>query len=293
NSILRFDQALIASGNIVPTTISGANTKLNGPAYIALDAANDRLYVANNADFSILIFDSISTKSGDALPDRRIAGGNTTLGMPTDVALDKVRNLLYVADDFDIHVFASASTATGNIPPARNLSPGFAVPALFIDAANDRLYAANQAGAAIAIYDNASALASGPITANRTLQGTNTHLAKPSGIQIDGAGRLVISNALTPAITIYTNAARVNGNAAPVAELTGSNTGFNVPQQIVVNTAGNGSVYNADANAARVAIFGNLSTANGNVAPNRVILGPGTKLTVAGQPVGIALDTTR
>src|SRR5262245_23547943 len=63
NSILRFDDALTASGNIVPSaTISGATTTLNGPAFITLDVAADRLYVANNADLSILIFDNISTK---------------------------------------------------------------------------------------------------------------------------------------------------------------------------------------------------------------------------------------
>ena len=78
----------------------------------------------------------------------------------------------------------------------------------------------------------------------------------------------------------------------PAAEIVGSNTGFGVPDQIVVNTTGTGSVYNADPGAARVAIF-NLSTAGGNIAPNRTIFGPSTTLTVAGQPVGVALDTTR
>ena len=47
-------------------------------------------------------------------PSRIIAGAATNLITPTDVALDKVRNLLYVADDVDIHVFASASTVNGN-----------------------------------------------------------------------------------------------------------------------------------------------------------------------------------
>src|SRR5262249_36817472 len=137
NSILRFDQALTASGNIVPgATISGGSTRLSGPAYINLDAGNDRLYVANTntADPYILIFDNISTKSGDAAPDRVISGASTTLAAPTDVALDKGRDLLYVADGNNIHVFASASSATGDTPPARNLSAAFAVLALFIDA---------------------------------------------------------------------------------------------------------------------------------------------------------------
>jgi hypothetical protein len=293
NSILRFDNALTASGNIVPSaTISGASTTLNGPAFITLDATADRLYVANNSNLSILIFDNISTKNGNVAPERTIAGGSTTLVSPTDVSLDKGRNLLYVADDIDIHVFALASTATGNIAPARTLNMAFAVSAVFIDSANDRLYAADQAGNAIAVFDSASTL-NGPVTANRTIQGAATHLANPGGIQLDGLGRLVVSNAAPPGITIYNNAATANGNIAPAAEIVGSNTGMSVPDQIVVNTSGTGSLYNADSGAARVAVFSNLNTATGNIAPTRAIVGASTGLTVGGQPVGVALDTTR
>jgi len=293
NSILRFDDALTASGNIVPAaTISGAATTLNGPVFITLDAAADRLYVANNADLSILIFDNISTKNGNVAPERTIAGGLTTLVSPTDVSLDKGRNLLYVADDIDIHVFASASTATGNVAPARTFTLPVAVSAIFVDSANDRLYAAQQTANAILIFDSASTL-NGTVTANRTIQGAATHLANPGGIQIDGSGRLVVSNAAPPSITIYNNAATANGNIAPAAEIVGSNTGLSVPDQIVVNTSGTGSLYNADPGAARVAVFSNLNAANGNIGPTRAIVGGSTGLTVSGQPVGVALDVTR
>ena len=90
SSILRFDAALTASGNIIPSaTISGANTTLNAPAFITLDVAADRLYVANTGDLSIVIFDSISTKTGNVAPERTIAGSLTTLIEPHDVSLDK------------------------------------------------------------------------------------------------------------------------------------------------------------------------------------------------------------
>jgi hypothetical protein len=296
NAILRFDQALTASGNAPPAaTISGTNTKLNAPEYIFLDAAADRLYVANNGDLSILIFDNISTKTGNVAPERVIAGASTTLASPNDVAVDKVRNLLYVADDIDIHVFSSASTATGNIAPARTYSPGFAVAAIFIDGPNDRLYAANQVGQAIAVYDSASTLAAGPITPTRTIQGANTHLAFPSGIQVDGGGRLIVSNGSpsTPSITIYNSAATATGNIAPSAEIVGSNTGLSAPNQIVVDTTGAGTLYIADPGAAKIPIYGSLTTATGNIAPTRSIGGAATTLTVGGQPVGVALDASR
>jgi len=297
DSIVRFDQAFTASGNIVPgAKISGANTQLNAPAFIFLDTAADRLYVANNGGLSILIFDNISTKNGNVAPERSISGANTTLITPTDVSLDKGRDLLYVADDTNIEVFSSASTATSNIAPARALDAQFHVSAILIDGTNDRLYAADDANNAIAVYDNASALATGPITATRTIKGAATDLATPDGIQIDGRGRLVVSNSspTSPSITIYNNAATANGNPAPSAEISGSNTKFGVPSQIVVDTTGSGTLYNADPDVGRVAIFSSLSSATGteNIAPTRIIFGPGTTLTTT-SPHGIALDRTR
>jgi hypothetical protein len=291
---VRFDGALTDSGNIIPgATISGSNTSLTTPGYITLDTTNDRLFVANNADLSILIFDSISTKSGNVAPERKISGSNTTLVGPVDVTLDRGRDLLYVADDLQILVFSSASTATGNQAPARTLKPSFNPQAVFIDGTNDRLYVADAAANAISVYDSASTLASGTVTASRTIQGAATLLATPSGLQLDGSGRLVVSNASPASITIYINAAAANGNLAPAAQISGSNTGFSGPNQIVVDTTGTGTLYIADPGAARIAIYSSLSAATGNITPNRSIVGPGTTITKATLPVGVAIDVTR
>src|SRR5262249_51780349 len=153
DSIVRFDGAFTDSGNIIPgATISGSNTGLTTPAYIKLDTTNDRLFVANNADLSILIFDNISTKSGNTAPERKISGSDTTLVGPVDLSLDRGRDLLYVADALQILVFGTASTATGNQAPARTLPPGFNPFAVFIDGTNDRLYLADPATNSISIY---------------------------------------------------------------------------------------------------------------------------------------------
>ena len=293
NTLLRFDNAFTANGNATPAaTIVGNNTTFNLPGFMTLDTANDRLFIADTGDLSVLIYDNISTKNGNIAPSRIIAGAATNLLGPTDVALDKVRNLLYVADDLDIHVYASASTVNANQAPTRDLSVVFQLSAIFIDGANDRLYVADQAGNAIAVYDHASTL-NGPITANRAVQGaTNTHLSGPGGVKVDGAGRLVVSNASSASITIYANAATADGDIAPVAEIAGSNTGLSVPDQIFVDTTGTGTLYNVDPGAARVAVWGNLNTANGNIAPTRTINGTNTGITAGGQ-LGLAFDNTR
>jgi len=294
DTIVRFDKAFTANGDVPPAvTITGANTQLAAPNYIFLDASADRLYVANNADSSILIFDNISTKTGNVAPERVITGTATALLAPTDVSVDTTRDLLYVADGTQIEVLGSASTANGAATPLRTYTPGFAVSAVFVDAANNRLYAADQVGNAIDVYDAATNLASGPISASRIITGANTHLGAPSGIQLDGAGRLVVSNGSAKSITIYNNAATTNGDIPPSAEIVGSSTTFSNPNQIFVDTRGTGTLYMADPGAAKIQIYGSLSSTTGNVAPTRSITGPSTTITLTGQAVGVALDPTR
>jgi hypothetical protein len=304
SALLRFDNAFTASGSPTPAaTIAGANTTLVSPNYIALDSAADRLYVADTNNLSVVIFDKISTQNGtlNLTPTRVIAGSNTTLVSPGDLFFDRVRNELYVLDDPNILVFNAASLATGgNVAPTRTLNTAFAAGAgaIFVDVANDRLFVADLDGA-IAIYDNASTLPTGAITPTRSITGSNTQLANPAGIQLDGLGRLVVSNvgtvSVAPSITIYPSSAiTAGGNVAPAARISGSNTGFATPMQIVVDTLGTGTLYLADANAAKVAVYANLNTATGNIntAPNRSISGASTGLT-AGGPSGVALDNTR
>jgi len=305
STLLRFDNAFTANNNATPAaTIAGLNTTLISPSYIALDPAADRLYVADTNDFSVVIFDKISTQNGtvNLTPTRVIAGNNTTLVKPTDLFFDRVRNELYVLDDPSILVFNVASLSAGlnNVAPARTLktSSNTGMAAIFVDVASDRLFAADLDGA-IAIYDSASTLPTGAITPSRSITGSNTQLANPAGIQLDGLGRLVVSNtgtqSLPPSITIYPASAITAGvNPAPVAQISGSNTGFASPMQIAVDTSGSGTLYLADAGAAKIAVYANLNTATGNInaAPNRSITGASTGLTTGG-PAGVAIDNTR
>lgn len=297
NSIFRFDNAFTATGNITASaTIVGAATTLNTPAFITLDRANDRLYVANNGGISILVFENASTKSGNIAPNRTISGPNTNLFSPIDVAVDPINDFLYVADDVDILVFQNASTTTGDVAPIHDLSLGFTASGIFLDSAHDRLYVSDSANSAIHIYDGASSL-DGAVTSNRTLSGAATHLVNPGSIQVDGSGRLIVSN--TPlntalaSITIYANAATITGNIAPTGEIKGANTGVNVPDQLAVDPTGTSTVYNVDSGTAQINIFANTGTATGNIAPTRSIKGANTGITTAGRPTGLALDTTR
>lgn len=300
NSIVRFDSALTVNGNATPgATITGALTQLSSPQYLFLDVANNRLFVANQAGSSVLVFDSANTKTGNIAPDRTISGANTQLASPTDVALDRTRNLLYVADGTNIQVFSNASAASGNATPLHSLALGFVASALFVDSASDRLFVADTTINAVHVFDAASTQ-NNIVTANRSISGINTQLNQPMGLQIDNAGRLIVSNSNTPGITIYSAAATATGDLTPVATITGTSTGLGGPTQMVLNNASTtGDLYIADGTAASVLIFANVGTANGNITPTRTINGANTGLARSGGGLGaltargIALDTSR
>jgi hypothetical protein len=293
SSIVRFNNALSATGNIVPAAIiTGAATTLSAPQHLLLDPTGDRLFVANAGASSILVFDSASTINGNVPPTRTISGSATLLAAPHDLAIDPINNLLYVADGTQILVFQSASTINGNIPPVHNIDMGFAVAAMFLDGTNDRLFVSDPSGNAIDRLDGVS-VQNGAATVAASIAGTNTGLAQPAGLALDAAGRLIVANTATPSITIFSSAATATGNIAPVATVSGPGTQLSGPDQIVLNPASsNGELFVADNLAGAILIFDNFNTITGATPPQRTISGNSTTL-VANDVNGVALDPAR
>lgn len=290
-SILRFNKAAAANGNLAPAAvISGSLTQLSFPEHLFVDGAADRLFVANQGGASVLVFDAISTKTGNVAPSRTISGTSTGLFQPADLAVDATRDLLYVADNRDVLVFSSASTVSGNTAFARDIHAGFVIAAVFLDAASDRLYLADSAANAINVYDNASTL-NLTVAPSRVLTGAATQLNQPSGIAIDAIGKLIVSNTGGNSITVYVNAAAINGPVAPTITISGANTTLSGPAQIAANKSSTlVEVFIANANSNNVPIYSNLGATSGNVSPSRNIVGASTSLSL---PAGITLDTTR
>jgi hypothetical protein len=154
------------------------------------------------------------------------------------------------------------------------------------------LFVTDPGGNAIDVFDNATAL-NGAVTANRQISGAATGLGNPVGLEIDGSGRLIVSNSSPASITVYANAATANGNVAPDATISGSNTGFVSPNQIAIDTTARDTLYVADPGSGSIAVFTSFSTANGNLAPTRVISGSATTLSGTGLNSGVALDINR
>jgi 6-phosphogluconolactonase (cycloisomerase 2 family) len=276
--------------------ISGTATSLKQPEYLFLDEAADRLYVANFGDSSVLVFDGISTATGNVTPTRKIAGATTNLAQPLQVFVDTNRNLLYVADQLEVYVFDNASTVNGDVAPLHTISLGFVAAGIFLESVGDRLYVSDATANAIKVFDSASTL-TGAATPARTITGALTLLNQPAGLFLDAAENLIVSNAGNGTITLYPLAATADGNVPPSATIAGANTTLATAAQLTVNAAAiTPELFVADPVGGHVAVFANYTT-GGNIAPVRDISGSGTTLTppaaTATTARGIALDTTR
>lgn len=302
NSILRFSQALSANGNVQPAgTINGSSTQLSRPRFLHSDTANDRLFVANNGNSSILVFNSASALNGNVAPAAVIAGSTTGLSSPVDVAIDPANNLLYVADGINILVFSGESGFSGNVnvAPVRTFSTGVTISGILLDTSDDTLYVADANDNQVIVIAQASVqvLAAAP---SALIQGSSTQLFGPSGLALDGTGRLVVSNAgatvnSTPGITIYSSPTVANGNILPDTIIAGGSTGFAVPSQLALApSSSNGQLFIADVTAQKISIYNNINNLRGNfsAAPDASIAGANTGL--SGVTIsGMALDPTR
>ena len=115
--------SLEASGNTKPLwTIQGPKTLLNWPSHMAIHLERQELFVANDADDSVLVFRT--TDKGDAAPIRVIKGPNTGIKHPPGITLDEKLGELFVASMGNASVRVFPVTASGDAKPLRTVRGG-------------------------------------------------------------------------------------------------------------------------------------------------------------------------
>ena len=112
--------AMEAKGDDKPIRkIQGAQTQLNWPMGLSLDATHDEIAVANYGTNSILAFRR--NAGGDVAPLRVIRGDRTGILGPMGVAIDVKNDELWVTNYRDHTAVVFARTANGNVAPKRVL----------------------------------------------------------------------------------------------------------------------------------------------------------------------------
>ncbi len=111
---------LQAKGDTPPLrVIKGPKTGFKWIARIDIDVEHQELYVANDADHSILVFRA--SDSGDVAPLRVLKGPNTGLRYPTDVFVDTKNDEIVVANAGNHSATVYSRTAKGDTAPLRTI----------------------------------------------------------------------------------------------------------------------------------------------------------------------------
>jgi DNA-binding beta-propeller fold protein YncE len=284
DELLTFGNANAVSGSATPNrTVSGGNTALDEPRGIAVDMARSRIYVANFAGNSILVFNNARTVSGDVTPNRSISNTGNQIS-PTGLFLDPIGDRLYVTSDNSVLVYENASGLNGSaITPDRILtgaSTTLSAPTgVFVDTTRNLLYVTN--GNSRILVFNDTAIVNGNIAPDESIPVSSV----PAGIFVDVmADRLYVASGNT--VQIFDDAITANNASTPDRMISGGGSMLNQPRDIFVDT-GTDRLYVANATDDTVLVFNNASTANGSPAPSRIL-----NLPAFTDPWGIYVDVT-
>jgi hypothetical protein len=226
------------NGNVAPTqNLQGLATALAQPISLAVNSANDLLFVAENALPVIHVYANASGINGNTAPTRTINSPNINAARGINFGAN---DELYVANagNNTVSVFAMASTLNGPVNASRVItSPAFqGLHDVFIDN-NDTMYVVNSGVPPtlknrINIFTNA-ATRNGPVQPDVTLIVTGA--INLQSIAVDSANNGYISDANNNAIYGYDNVATRNGAIAPDRTLKGNNTLLSAPTSLFLH----------------------------------------------------------
>ncbi len=120
-NILIFSNASTMNGNVAPASTLGAPFITFFAGGLALDQANDRLFVSNPSGNEIICFDHASQLGSAPTGSRLISGPSTGLAEPQALALDRSGRLLVGNILGGITIYANAGAIAGDTAPVATI----------------------------------------------------------------------------------------------------------------------------------------------------------------------------
>ncbi len=288
--------ARTANGNVSPLrsidfkTVLGSSS--NRSYGWSVDTVNNEVVGTFQRRLSVSVF---GRATGSLI--REITGSSTQLNDPHGNFVDNVNNEIFVTNEGHIlgqppalpSITVYARTASGNVAPTRTIqgtSTGLSIPKLIhVDLTNNEMAVANGGNNSITIY---ARTANGNVAPLRTIAGLLTGLNNPTGVFIDKVNNeLLVANWGNHTITVYARTA--NGNVAPLRTITtspgGAQVGIGNPGGLAIDLVNNEFAVTNCVSHPRLAVFDR--TANGQVAPKRVLIGPATRISRSTHSVSI------
>ncbi|MFZ0245889.1 NHL repeat-containing protein [Candidatus Binatus sp.] len=233
-----------SNGDVSP--LAPAPTGLAEPELVAIDASGN-IYAFNVCNNTITVYAKGS--NGDAAPTAIIGGSNTGLTGANSIAVDSSGNI-YVLDGDSVLVYAAGSN--GNVAPIATISgsnTGFISPSSIALDSSGNIYVADwgdfigEGPGSVFVY---SALGSSTGLLNvapiATISGFNTGLVSPVGIAVDSSRNIYVADdgmrySIIFPPSVYVFSAGSYGDIAPIATISGSNTGVTYPAGIALDSS--------------------------------------------------------
>jgi hypothetical protein len=279
NQILGFPVG--GTGNIAPSvTIAGPHTTLGAPVALAVDKTG-QIYAANDSGNQVLIFPP--NANGDVTP-QVLGGSNVPIKATEGVAIDATGQI-YVSDFSTNAIYVFPKGATGNTAPIRTIVGAntqlISPTSMAFDHAGNVVVANSPFDGKKPIL-KFSATANGNVAPISYIGGANTQLFAANSVSLDATGRIIVPAYNSNSLLIFK--AGAHGNAAPVVTISGPLTTLTMVTSAGVDPKGEIFAANDDFGTSTYSLVVFPSTANGNVAPIRTIVGSNTTLNNAHDP---------
>ena len=271
-----------------------------GYSAIAVDLLTNEVILQDNNLWSYRVFNRTDNTPPGAKftePKRVVTGDKTQLQFNNGLYVDPKTSEIYsVESDTGDKMVVFPNNADGNVAPKRILHSPHRVYNIAADESKSELYVTVEFPPEVIVYKKTAFGEDQPL---RRIRGDKTGLDAPHGIVVDEKNRLLFVNTwghasnfrvkgtgafYPPAIKVYSLDA--DGDTAPLRVITGDRTQLNWPAAMKLNPD-NGDLYVANDIGQSVLVFSGASSAQGNVAPARVLKGSKTRLAY---PTGVALD---
>jgi 6-phosphogluconolactonase (cycloisomerase 2 family) len=272
------------------------------PVYTAVGVYlnTDEVFLQDNNLWSTRVFnrlDNTPAKASFTEPKRVIQGDKTFIQFNNGLYVDQANGDVYsVESDTGDKMVVFEHDAAGNVSPKRLLHTPHRIYSIAVDEMRKELYATVEYPPEVVVYKKEAQGNEKPI---RRIVGDKALLEGPHGIAVDVKNGLLFVNNwgygggfnepgtghfTAPSINIYSIDAK--GDTAPIRRIQGDKTELNWPGNMTYNPDTEELFIANDANQS-IVVFNGLKTANGNVAPVRVLKGNRTKLNY---PTGVFVD---
>jgi 6-phosphogluconolactonase (cycloisomerase 2 family) len=272
------------------------------PTYsaIAVDVNSNDVILQDNNRWSYRVFNRLdNTAPGEELtpPKRLVQGDKTSLQFNNGLYVDPNNGDIYsVESDTGDKMVVFPREADGNVEPKRILATPHRVYNIAVDEGRSELFVTVEYPPEIVVYPKGANGKQAPL---RRIRGDATGLDAPHGIAVDEKNQLLYVNTwghhsnyripgtgrfYPPAIKVYP--LNATEDTPPLRVITGDKTQLNWPAAMKLNPD-TGDLYVANDIGQSVLVFKGAATAQGNVAPVRVLKGDKTRLR---NPTGLFLD---